>query len=233
MLTDDENNLDGLEVLRQMQVLNEGSQRIVLSAQPKNQLTRDILIDYKVFDYLDKDALAEMKDYSLLYDMISRALESCEIVLYGWQKTKYTSGEKIEKKDIITFLAGASEYSSIWVDRCLLTLKPKGGYSGLQRFLSEFFNPLAPLILPVNLGETDNIDEKYKILSGKFWSKCLGEAIETIVFSGENKIDFLKKQLDGKWLKTKEIKHFESSGLVGLAFRMESVKRSSFVEKNP
>lgn len=225
-------NRDGLKILKRMQELDEGNQRVVLSGQDEErQLVRDILKDYEAFDYLDKVELYK-RGFSLLYDMISRALKNCQIALYGWQKVKYVSGEKMEPKDVLSFLAGTSGNVSIWVDRCLRALQPKGGYIGLQRFLKNFCDPLAPMMPLINVVEPASIDERRRLLGGKFWSKSLGEAIEVVALATQRETEFVEKQLESRWSKNNEIKRFETAGLSGFAFRLEGTERSLFIDKS-
>lgn len=51
-------NLDGLEVLKQLRILNEGTKSIVLSTQKDAQVSADTVQEYSAFRYVKKEIIS-------------------------------------------------------------------------------------------------------------------------------------------------------------------------------
>jgi CheY-like chemotaxis protein len=221
-------NLDGLKVLQVLKELDEGTKPIVLSSQTDTQVTANSLQEYGAFRYLKKDIIST-EGLDRLAEVVIETLTICKLITFG---EEYHGRQQIEKRALI-FLVGEQKNESLFVDRCLRTLKPKGGYTELETFLHSFIVRLTPLMLPIGKKEFAIVDENAKIIYGSFWSKAVGVPI-TIVISGHKNLDNLSTgQIKPEWNELNEIKEarYTDHNLCGLVFKLIGAQRSEFLHK--
>ncbi len=165
----DTTNRDGVEVLKYVRNLNEGTRAIVLSAQQGDlQLVSDSYKEYGVFGYLLKSKV-QNEGVSLLIKTIQEALIKCPVdtpltwnVLAG--RIAWPIGEPA------------------FVSQCLRLLDFGGGADNLLNSLLTSCNSLMPLLLQNDKDEVMVFDASSKIVSGTFWSKGQGGAVEILLW---------------------------------------------------
>jgi ActR/RegA family two-component response regulator len=216
MLRDPEDSasMEGLDVLQKVKELDEGTQSIVLSGQEDVQTVVETIKQYGAFYYISKAELQE-RGVGYLVEQISKALESVKIKRYGGAE------------NVLPVLAGGE--MTRWVDRCLITLQPKGGYYGLRSFFAEFCESMVPLMPQRGISQPLAIYRDRCLATGRFWSKCLALPVELVVCSEENAPQLLQEKPE--WSNSRSRSEHRSSGLVGYAFDLPGVARSEFVEK--
>jgi hypothetical protein len=216
----DRTDRGGLRVLRRLGELNEGTRAIVLSGQDEPQLSADTLQEYKAVWFLQKTNILR-QGLKLVTDKVAEVLEGVSLLRYGRRGGK-SKGEEI---GVLTFMSGGSSDEAIWIDRCLRSLKPAGGYAGLRQFLETFCEPLLPLF-PRTTGESPMIvkaDQRYVL--GDFWSKALGQSISLYVRNTDDSPpDVSANQALGK-----VISEHNASHLSGCCYELRGGKRADFV----
>ncbi len=214
-------NRDGLEVLKRLHELDEGTKAIVLTGQDQPQFAADIVKNYQPSDYIDKGQF--IKDKKQLYSKVNEQCESCNIISYG------TYGKKKNKIKAIEFL---SMNDPTWVANTLMLIKVKGGYNNLSIFLERFCKPFAPLMPRKHYTQIMNVVDEKRITYGEFWSKGTGTPIALVLCSDDK-----NKQLDDiikeNW--GKELICDESSkvGIRGIIYNLLNVDRDEFMEEFP
>jgi CheY-like chemotaxis protein len=167
----DRTNRDGLQVLRRLAEMNEGTRSIVLSGQYEPQLSADTLQEYKAAQYLDKGNIRQ-QGTKLITEKMAEVLRDVRLLRYGRR-----GGKSKEEIGVLTFLSGGSTEEAMWIDRCLRSLKPAGGYAGLRQFFETFCEPLLPLLPATATAAPMSINTDHRVAVGDFWSKALGQAI--------------------------------------------------------
>jgi CheY-like chemotaxis protein len=217
----DRTNRDGLEVLRRIGELNEGTRPIVLSGQNEPQLSADTLQEYKAVQYLDKGNIRK-QGIKLVTDKMAEVLAGVRLLRYGKIGGKF----KDEEIGVLTFMSGGSNDEAIWIDKCLRNLKPAGGYSGLKQFFETFCEPFLPLLRATNATTPMAIHSEHRFGVGHFWSKALGEAIILYVRNAEEPPP---ASVEAAQLLGKMISEYRGSHLHGSCHQAPAGKRSDYV----
>lgn len=207
----DTSNRDGLEVLRHIRSLDEGTQTIVLSGQENDlQLVSDSYAEHKVFSYILKNKVRE-EGVSFLLQAIQNAVAN--------YPTKSTWNDLVNQ---IAWPIG----EALFVSECLRLLEFNGGAGNLLNSLLTSCNPLMPLLVPKQSERALPYDKELDLFRGIFWSKGQGKAVEILV-SGKNVSNALEKALTGRIILDKR----EKAGLsICIAEALES-SRSEFSDR--
>lgn len=163
MLNEDPDNRDGIKVLDAIANLNEGTRPIVLSGQRSRSLAAGLVSKHGARAYLDKGEIMDNTD--LAVQAVREELEKVELRRYG------------KARDALAFFEALDPS---WVSNMLTYLSPKGGFANLAKFLTEFCDPLAPLLL-LNERAPIRVDRSLKIGIGEVWSKGLGQPIRFFI----------------------------------------------------
>jgi CheY-like chemotaxis protein len=166
---DDTSNRDGVEVVRYLRLLRENTEPLVLSGQTDTTLVRDLLREYGAIDYLAKKEI-EQKGLSILIEKVRSLLEppSATPKISDWHL-------------LVKTLAGDSS-EEVFVSLCLRSLKFKGAFENLSTSLLMACKHLVPLLPPTNTGAGIGPSKVPDVLSGTFWSKGQGAAVELIIY---------------------------------------------------
>ncbi len=161
-------NRDGVAVIQRLAALNEGTQAVVLSAQPEKQLIREFLKEYGAFDYLDKERLNDT-GMDLMIEFVSNAIEASPV------------GNAPSWEAVVTALAGdRAEHE--FVSQIMSGLSFGGGFENLTRSLGSTVRHLLPLLPPQARNTGLVLDHERAGFVAQYWSKGQGCAIEIGVF---------------------------------------------------
>ncbi len=211
---DDEHNQDGLAVLERLRELDEGTEAIILSGQPKLDVAIDAYEKFKIVHYLEK---RKSKRPSDITGAVDKAFQQCNLRYYGPYRS--LSGLLSDQKDAMS-----------WEYECLSVLKPSAGIKGFHSFLMDFCGPYVPLLQKKSTSIPMRVAEADRTLSGEFWSKSIGKGVLLIAYPEE-----LRKEKEPllRLDEARSIHHtYEKSNLIGLAFTLSNVDREQFVERN-
>lgn len=208
---------DGLEVLKKLRELGEGTKRIVLSGQDSPGTAADTITEYRADKYIQKiKILNEGMEY--LVKEVSELAKSAEIKKYG------------DNSSIVSVLAGSDINPLVWADPFLRILKPKERANGFNQFLMRFCEPLVPLMPQRGVTLPLELHQESRFANGRFWSKGLGCPVELVVCRVEEATELLQKENNPVWKSKPLIKPYERYGLKGYAFALPNeVARSEFV----
>ena len=209
---DNEHNQDGLTIIECLHDLNEGTEAIILSGQPKVEIAIEAYEKYDIAQYLEKGK----KSPSDIVSAVQRAYARCKLNEYGTHAT------------ISAFLANQKD-PTFWEDKCLSILQPSGGIKGLHSFLLELCIPYAPLIPKKNAQPPMRFDEGKHSVLGEFWSKAIGKPLlleghrKGAGIDQDNVLDSERlNRLDQPW---------ERAGVVGGSFLIRA-NRDDFERSN-
>jgi CheY-like chemotaxis protein len=220
----DKNNRDGLIVLNKIKDARyeirsgnatsfTGTRSIALTGQDDPQLAAELVIQYGVNDYIDKDKYI----FSFADELINRVksqVKEGKINLYA-------------KERVISFLAGTGNDAS-WVDLTLRMFKVKGGYTGLERFFSALCDPIAPLVPRKDAQDPTIVNKEMSIVIGEFWSKAL--ALPIMLVAG--KVDVIDELIQSKKIPELEpdnlLATHSGQGLTGQIFELKNISRAGF-----
>ncbi len=209
-------NRDGVKVLEVLRDLDEGTQPIVVSAQPEKQRVRDFLKDYGAFDYLDKRALAS-GGIQVLLQMVKSAVEAS------------SAGKDLSWDELdVPLAAGMSE--RFFVTDCLSRLQFKGGFEHFSRSLLTVGKHLSPLLVPQGKERAMLFDATLKAFRGMFWSKGQGLAIELLIGGTQLEPD-IRRTLPQST--SQLIYSREKAGLAILVLSNADAKPGDFVKPKP
>jgi ActR/RegA family two-component response regulator len=207
----DEHNRDGLVILERLCVLEEGTESIILSGQPRIDVIVEAYEKFGITAYMRKGKVSTAVEIT---SAIDRAYERCKVDGLD----SYSS--------LSAFLSGESDPSH-WETRCMRVLQPLSGYSGLCTFFAELCASLTPL-LPKKGNETPmQINEELACLSGDFWSKGLGLAISLLAFNKDTR----RPEFDELARTGSEIRRFEKAGISGLIVAQPNANRGDFLDR--
>lgn len=189
MLTDDPNDRSGIEVLRYLTSLDEGTRPIVVSA------TEDVRVPVEVmkqgtYSYMIK------KDFSPedIVNTVKKEYSKCEIKNFG----KYST--------FTAYLAGAGQ--AHYYESALLNTVISGGASNMYKFVSTIFTPLWPVLRQKHSTQGLTIDNPKGAIIGLLWSKNLGHAIWISAGSSESEMvgpnmelpyEIISEKTSGPW----------------------------------
>jgi CheY-like chemotaxis protein len=213
-------NRDGLRVLRRLDELNEGTRAIVLSGQNEPQLSADTLQEYKAVQYLDKGNIRK-QGIKLITDKMAEVLEGVRLLRYG----KRSGKSKDEEIGALTFMSGGSNHEAVWIDQCLRSLKPAGGYVGLRQFFEAFCEPLAPLFPAATADRPMTVNSDQRFAVGEFWTKALGQAISLYV----RNVDDPPRDIDSNRTLGEMLSEHRASNLHGCCRQIRAGKRTDYV----
>lgn len=156
-LTDDESYSQGIEVLKYMRRVDEGTNALVVSGTPHPQ---DIIDSYeggalRVIAKADK-GFAEIAE---------EFVDQCSLV----KLRKFG-----EFRSLNAYLANPSTIP-IWEDLVQRTLQC--GYPKMQKSLAKALDKYAPILRPLDAKSSVSMDPDCKLVSGTFWSKAAGFSI--------------------------------------------------------
>ncbi len=178
---DDTSDRGGVEVLKYLRDLGEGTRALVLSAQSNDiTLVRDLLIEYEALDYVAKWDIQE-KGHDFLVQKVKGALSNS------------SHGKAVTWEQLTGSLAwGLSE--RIFVSECLSFLEFKGGFDNLNRSLLTVCQHLVPLLVEIGTTSAIGHDKVPEVFSGRFWSKGQGTAIELLVYGKNARTEVLERE---------------------------------------
>jgi ActR/RegA family two-component response regulator len=206
---DDEHNRDGLSVIEYLRELDEGTEVIILSGQPRLEIAIEAYEKYDISQYLQKGK----RSPSDITNAVNRAYEKCRLHEFG----KYSS--------ISQYLSDQRD-PTVWEHKCLTVLEPSGGIKGLHLLLSDLCKPYVPLLCKLDVLPPMQVDEERRLLTGEFWSKALGEPVLLQMWPKEVEADaqagLAVRQLH---------RSFEKAGVVCNAF-LFNANRADFKESN-
>ncbi len=218
MLTDSDTTMDGLEVLKNLQTLGEGTKAIVLSGQDNPGTAADTITEYQAVKYIPKSKIIA-KGMKYLIEEISQLATSADLKKYG------DAGSSI-----FSVLARGVENELVWTDSLLRILEPTKRYTGLKKFLTKFCEPMVPLMPKKGSSPPLTFYKEQRFANGKFWSKGLGRPLELVVCRADEAAEILKEENRPEW-QNAPLEDYENYGLKGYAFGLpDDVARSEFVE---
>jgi CheY-like chemotaxis protein len=168
-------NRDGIEVLKRLRDLGEGTQAIVLSGQNETQLVREFLKTYEALDYLDKDELSA-SGMSRLVDLVEAGVAASPL------------GRDPSWDAVVAALASEGD-EPMFVAEVIGKLAFKGGFENLRRNLSAATKHLAPLLPPAGGNGGLRYDEERHGFVGRFWSRGQGQAVELAMLDSQSSLD--------------------------------------------
>lgn len=219
---EDRENRDGLEVLQRLQELREGTKAIVLSGQPAKKDVHDMWKDYGISDYIFKIEDIAVGGPGVMAAKVADALQECTINEYG------------RHAGVVDLLAGQKN-EGIWVSKFLTTLRPKGGFESLQRFLENLCSRYLPLIPHKDsLSCPAQVDEERGVVNGFFWSKATGTPLELLVCgtpkTGDSSSEALHRAVLRDINQNDLLYRHEKSALIGLFLKATGAARGDFAE---
>jgi len=175
MLTDDPSDRGGLEVLRYLHSLDEGTRAIVVSATSDVRVPVDVM-KQGTYVYLIK------KDIRTSSDFLKKGEEEfakCKLKTFGKFET------------FTAYIAGPG--NAFYYEQDLISIL-KGGASSMFQFISAVFDPLLPLLRMKNSTYGLKIDHDKKTIYGLLWSKALGHAVW--VSAGQLESEYFKPSIE-------------------------------------
>ena len=157
-------NRDGVEVVRYIRDLKEGTQVIVLSLLEDTQLERDLLKEYDIFDYIPK---ASKGGISHLLKRVKTAIEACPL------------DGPLSWEGLVGSIAWPVD-SNHFIAECLTRLEFKGGFQTLSRALIAACKAAVPLLRENATDQAVRFDPQRRVFHGRFWSKAQNTAIELL-----------------------------------------------------
>jgi ActR/RegA family two-component response regulator len=168
---DDLNDRGGVDVIRRIDEMDEGTRIIVLSGTDDIAVPVELLVKYRVFSYIIKPARSRQD----IIRPVKDALDAANLRVYG------------RFRSLIDLLSvGYGEM--LWVNKALIALKTMDGYSGLSVFVNDLFGSLAPLLPRRGAKVLTEIDEAAGVLRANLWSKALGKEVQIIARHASGKV---------------------------------------------
>lgn len=159
MLTDDPNDRGGIEVLKRIRSLNEGTIAIVLSASSDVRVPVEVWAE-GAMTYLIKKDIRSSQD---IVGKVEWAYNACTLKLFG----KYNN--------INAYLAFPE--GRIYFEDNLMKCLSAGGVNDATRALDRVLTPLLPVLRYKKQMFGLNIKSETGVAGGWFWSKALGHAV--------------------------------------------------------
>jgi CheY-like chemotaxis protein len=171
MLTTEENDRGGLNVLDAIRSSNEGTLAIMLSSTSEIDCAIHAIRSRIVVDYVHKSELRT--SFASLIKPLRTGLKEAHIPVFG----KYGR--------LTAYLAAPSD-PAIWEYSAMSALG-SGGFDPLNNALSDVFRKITPaLCLKKASAEGQpslTIDKSKKALHGIFWSKAMGHAVAVCLWA--------------------------------------------------
>jgi CheY-like chemotaxis protein len=231
MLSKNAANRDGFKVVAKLRELNEGTARIVLSQQDNPQLAADAVPKYGASGYLAKPTIRNMGMERLVTE-IKTAANQNKLIPFGLRPF----GKEFEFRSAISYLSSVQQ---IIVDQCLHSFRLTKGYSALEKFLEEFLTPLAPLLPRKGIdGFIMTRERPFFFLTGEFWSKAEGTAVQLIACRTQFRANLLSEEFSLNDAKlNRDALQAEISTpdaeICGLVFHYPGRNRNEYVDRLP
>ncbi|MCB0208827.1 MAG: response regulator [Anaerolineae bacterium] len=208
--------MQGLDILEKLRAVNEGTQAIVISGQKEPGTAVDTITEYQAADYIPKAQILN-EGMGFLIKEVSQLAASTELKKFG------------NYKSIVSVMAGGTKSEVVWADSLLRILKPKNGFIGLQNFLTQFCEPMLPLLPQKETSPPFLVHKEQRFANGKFWSKGLGKPLELVICRAAEAAELLAQKIHTTW-QTDSLLEYENSELKGYAFGLPNeVTRSDFI----
>jgi len=189
MLTEDTFDRGGIDVLKYLNSLHEGTQAIIASA------TSDVRVPVEAWNegalkYLIKKDIQSSKD---LIAKVEEALSNCRLRFYGKFET------------LTAYLAGHGE--AIYYEGELVNIM-NIGMDTIYPTFSMIFTPLLPVLRIKGATRGLQIDREKRMAWGMLWSKALGHPLwinvghrdgEYIEPQNVSEAEILKETVKGRW----------------------------------
>ncbi|MFA6979793.1 MAG: response regulator [Ignavibacteriaceae bacterium] len=167
-LTDDESYSQGIEVLKYIEAVQEGTNAIVVSGTPHPQ---DIIDSYE--GGAVKVILKADKSYPEIAEEFADQCKNVKIHYFG----KFPS--------LNAYLASPDENAIYWEDSMNKILKL--GYQDLNKTLNKAFKDYLPILRPIKDEKSFQMDTINDVAFGSFWSKGKGFPIFLAMMKSDNK----------------------------------------------
>ena len=208
---------EGLDVLKKLQEVGEGTGALVISGQDSTVTAADTVTEYGAAKYLSKKQIIS-NGLPFVIEEVSQLLLEVNLKKYG------------KADDALPILAGLGENTAVWAYPLLNVLKPKEGANGLNRFLKHFSNPLAPLMPQREASPPLAMNQAERYASGRFWSKALGLPVELVICRSDETNTIVDQADNPLWATEPVVKPHDHFGLIGYVFGLpDTVLRSEFV----
>jgi DNA-binding NarL/FixJ family response regulator len=207
---DDLNDRGGIDVMKRIRELDEGTEMIVLSGAKNVEVPVETLIKYKAWSYIIKHHVKSRDD---ILGPVQDCLEaSSGLKVYG------------DANSIMDYLA-IGQGQMMWSDKAQRILNPTDGWAGLNAFVSVFFGALAPLLPRHGSTTLTDLDDVSGLLKANLWSKAIGS--EVVIFARHG---FAKEPPPIPQKTAKLILHYEKVLIEAWAYAMQDSKRSEFID---
>lgn len=167
-LTDDESYSQGIEVLKYIEAVQEGTNAIVVSGTPHPQ---DIIDSYE--GGAVKVILKADKSYPEIAEEFADQCKNVKIHYFG----KFPS--------LNAYLASPDDNAIYWEDSINKILKL--GYQDLNKTLNKAFKDYLPILRPIKKEKSFEMDTSNGVAFGSFWSKGKGFPILLAMMKSDNK----------------------------------------------
>ena len=206
MLSNNPLDRGGIEAIKYLDALNEGTNIIVLSASDDVRVPVEAW-NHGAIRYLIKKYIRSSEDY---IKEVRAALKSVVLKPFG----KFA--------DLKAYLA-RPQLVPYWEDPVIRLLG--AGYDGTHSILSKTFDPLIPVLRKKDYRSNLSIDNNSQCIYGQMWSKALGCGIWVCIGNNEN--TFI---LPGDELKPEIIIEKTSIKTKSIIWRLKAVRRSDFLD---
>lgn len=144
----------GMQAIKLIKKQNFGTKCIVLSANPKTELSYTLGKDFGVEKYVTKGETIDELD--IIIESTKNALNKSKVVY---------------PTSVISFMSGENNNfdSRIWMDNTLTVLKPAEGSKGLMYLFNQMLLQYYPLVFHKKYGGL-LLDKEKKMITGEFWS---------------------------------------------------------------
>jgi ActR/RegA family two-component response regulator len=205
MLTDDENDRGGFEVVKAIFAAREGTQVIVMSA------TEDVRVPVEAWNqgairYLIKADIQSTDDF---LKEVKSGLAAATIKNFG----KFNS---------LTAYLGYPEQNPYWETALFQCLG--GSYGSVMKRLDALFGEILPVLRPKTLTSTLQLDAKAGTAAGLFWSKALGAPIWVAVGKAHATLPPPPAGC------SEQIDHHDGRDLISTTWKLNSPTRDAFQE---
>jgi len=167
MLTNDPYDRGGIEVIKYIQSLNEGTNIVVLSASDDPRVPVDAW-DHGALKYLIKKYIRSSEDY---LKIVRKLLDISKLKLYG----KFSS--------LHPYLASPKNISQWENNSCRLL---GVSFDVFSKIITKTFNPILPVIRTKEQKST--IQFKDKTIYSQLWSKSIGSGVYISISKDDNTI---------------------------------------------
>lgn len=157
-------NRDGVQIIKKINSLQEGTLIIPITGQEKRSFVRDTFKDYSVFDFIDKHEDVENKGWEFVIGRIEAAIARSEL------------DDAPEWADLMQKVLHPDE-EKLLVDN-VLRLDKGIKFELLQKMLCTAVREFQPLVGEIGVTKAFEYDGVRNVVSGRFWSKAVGHAIE-------------------------------------------------------